>query len=162
MKMFRWKHIALGLLLLAALPAAVAHGEVRTIGITVAAADARGICMVSGTLPAGADAALLCALDHNEATPLYASIETGSLDVQAWVLRATGGHVLVAFRNTSRQPISLLNARIVLGLMVPVAPASFTGGYSIRELCIDRAIANRTDQGVCDLWKDAPGAVSGQ
>lgn len=142
------------LLLLFAVPV-VAGQPVIVIGLDRIdiPADGDGVCTVTGYLLPGTDAAVLCTLDHAERSPLIAQVETGSLDVQGWVLRTTGGSALVALRNPTDRPIGLFSTRVVLGRAAPVSPVMAPGAE--RERCMVQAIRDRQDPWFCWLYRNA-------
>lgn len=121
--------------------------------LEVTTPDDTGACVVTGQLEAGSDAAVRCALDHDEQVPLSASIETGSLDVQGWLLRSTGHDVLVGLRNTGPAPVDLVATRIVIGRMVRATRRAHPRGYPPEDRCIEKAIAERGDVAACEQWK---------
>lgn len=125
-------------------------------------ADANGICALGGLLPAHTDVAVPCALDHDEGTPLTASVETGSLDVQGWVIRATGSRVIVGLRNSAGRPIDMNTARIRLGRITPATPSGHGRGTdAAHEACVLDAIAQHGDAITCgDDETETPAAVT--
>lgn len=133
---------------------AVTIGASRAESPVVAApADATGECAVSGTLAAGDRVALFCALRHAEAVPLIAGVETGAMDVQASVLRASGAAVLVAFHNTGPAPVDMAFARIRLYRAAPATPQP--APRPPYERCVFDAIEHGDDPTPCALIRGA-------
>ncbi len=139
--------------ILVALACLVVALPVSAQQVVASSADGDGVCTITGTLLPGDDAAVRCVLDHDEQTPLSATIETGSLDVQAWLLRATGHDVLVGLHNTGGQAVDLLAARITVGRMVRATRRGYPRGYPPFEKCMAKTIAERGDVAACDVWK---------
>lgn len=120
-------------------------------------ADAEGVCTVTGYMLPESSAAILCSLGHAERAPIIAQVETGSLDVQGWVLRATGGTALVALRNTSTAPAGLFSTRIVLGRMAPATPLARPD--VLMESCFIQSIRDHQDPWFCKDFASAAAAA---
>lgn len=113
--------------------------------------DANGVCHAIGRLPPLGDSVALCLLGHAEATTLTASVETGSLNVIGWTLRASPRWVLIGLRNVRDRYVDV-NTEIRLGRMVPATP--LLRPPPVSERCVLEAIAANIDPVACDLWKD--------